>query len=39
MRILWQVFGLIFLGGFMILAGETENPRGMIKTEMKVKDK
>lgn len=34
MRIFWRLFGLIFLGGFLILAEGAENPRVLIKTEL-----
>jgi peptidyl-prolyl cis-trans isomerase A (cyclophilin A) len=34
MRVFWQLFGLIFLGGFLILAEGAENPRVLIKTEL-----
>ena len=34
MRIFWRLFGLLFIGCSLILAGGAENPRVTIKTEL-----
>ena len=34
MRIVWQLFGLLFIGCSLILAGGAENPHVLIKTEL-----
>ncbi len=34
MRFIWQLFGLLFIGCSLILAGGVENPRVLINTEL-----